>query len=401
MVHNNPYGSYQGEDLMAVISVRKETSRLYIDFRFNGLRCREQTALRDTLSNRRVLNKLIDKMNAELVIGVFDYSKTFPNSRRAIQLSQSKQNRCESRRFENFAQVWMNEMKPTWRQSYAKTVRYLVESKLVEHFGKRFVYEITKSDILTYRAALSEPNTNNSKVKTLSARYINRVIGLLTTILEETSSRFGFANNSATIKPLKVRNSPVVPFSLSEVECIINNAPSHYKDYFIVRLFTGMRTGEIHGLRWSNVRFADRQICVNEAIINGVLGNTKSANSDRLIYMSDIVYSSLQRLLAKNEQSEFVFTRNDKPLTQSYITQSVWYPLLSKLNLSKRRPYNCRHTCATLWMASGENVEWISRQLGHSSTQILFDIYSNYVPNLTRQDGREANKLFNKLEVNL
>jgi integrase len=114
-----------------------------------------------------------------------------------------------------------------------------------------------------------------------------------------------------------------------------------------------------------------------------------------------VVYSALQRLLEDSDQSEFVFTRNSKPLTQSYVTQSVWYPLLAKLNLNKRRPYNCRHTCATLWLASGENPEWIARQLGHNSTQILFDIYSNYVPNLTRQDGREANKLFNQIEVDL
>ena len=50
------------------------------------------------------------------------------------------------------------------------------------------------------------------------------------------------------------------------------------------------------------------------------------------------------------------------------------------------RPYQTRHTAATLWLAAGENPEWIARQLGHSA-QMLFSTYARFVPNLTRRDG--------------
>ena len=56
-------------------------------------------------------------------------------------------------------------------------------------------------------------------------------------------------------------------------------------------------------------------------------------------------------------------------------------------------PYQMRHTAATLWLASGEAPEWIARQLGHSSTEMLFRVYSRYVPNLTRQDGSAIDRL--------
>ena len=46
-----------------------------------------------------------------------------------------------------------------------------------------------------------------------------------------------------------------------------------------------------------------------------------------------------------------------------------------------------RHTAATLWLAAGESPEWIARQMGHTTTEMLFRVYSRYVPNLTRQDG--------------
>jgi integrase len=52
-----------------------------------------------------------------------------------------------------------------------------------------------------------------------------------------------------------------------------------------------------------------------------------------------------------------------------------------------------RHTAATLWLASGEAPEWIARQLGHASTEMLFRIYSRYVPNLTRRDGSAFERL--------
>ena len=61
--------------------------------------------------------------------------------------------------------------------------------------------------------------------------------------------------------------------------------------------------------------------------------------------------------------------------------------LLRHLELPLRRPYQTRHTAATLWLAAGENPEWIARQMGHTTTEMLFRVYSRYVPNLTRQDG--------------
>lgn len=52
-----------------------------------------------------------------------------------------------------------------------------------------------------------------------------------------------------------------------------------------------------------------------------------------------------------------------------------------------RAMYQTRHTAASIWLASGESPEWISRQLGHTSTEMLFRTYSRYVPNMTKTDG--------------
>ena len=81
------------------------------------------------------------------------------------------------------------------------------------------------------------------------------------------------------------------------------------------------------------------------------------------------------------------------PLSHHTVTNKVWHPLLRYLGLNKRRPYQTRHTAATLWLAAGESPEWIAQQMGHSTTEMLFKVYSRYVPNLTRQDGSAMERL--------
>lgn len=101
------------------------------------------------------------------------------------------------------------------------------------------------------------------------------------------------------------------------------------------------------------------------------------------------VYEALKNQhLATGKLSKYVFCNSKgEPLDHNNVTKRVWYPLLRYLNLEKRRPYQTRHTAATLLLASGENPEWVARVLGHTSTEMLFKVYSRYIPNLTRMDG--------------
>ena len=49
-----------------------------------------------------------------------------------------------------------------------------------------------------------------------------------------------------------------------------------------------------------------------------------------------------------------------------------------------------------MWLASGENPEWVARQLGHANTEMLFRVYSRYIPNLTRNDGSAIQALIER-----
>lgn len=129
--------------------------------------------------------------------------------------------------------------------------------------------------------------------------------------------------------------------------------------------------------------------------------DAKTELSIRDIYMSNIVYQALKiQFEATSTISKFVFCNMEgNPINLNNFTKRVWAPLLRNLNLDYRKPYMMRHTAATLWLASGENPEWIARQLGHSSTEMLFKVYSRFVPNMTRQDGSAFERMMaNKLQ---
>jgi len=295
--------------------------------------------------------------------------------------------------FKDFVKDWLVENRVAWKRSYYATNEITCRRYLIPHFGDLEVSKITKANILQFRASLA--NVPNGKRSGLSPDRINHITTSLKGILSEAASRFGFKDQTDGISALHVPKTKIDPFSLDEVKMILANVRPDFKNYFTVRFFTGMRTAEIDGLKWEYVDFEKRIISVRETLVEGVEETPKTAESDRDIQMSSVVHDTLKsQFLVTGNNSEFVFqSAQGHTINRRNLMRRVWYPLLNSLNLKKRKPYQTRHTAATLWLASGENPEWIARQMGHANTRMLFTVYSRYVPNLTRNDGTAFEKL--------
>lgn len=378
---------------MANIRVRQETGKLFFDFRYRGQRCREQTALDDTPANRKRMQQVLDRVEAEITLGTFEYGRYFPESPNAARFGVVRaQAVTATPLFSEFAQVWMEEMKVQWRRSHAETVDLTVTKHLLPVFGEKEVGHITKADILNFRSTLAK--VTGRKKETLSSTRINHIMAPLRMILNEAANRYDFSSPYHGIKSLRVPRSDVEPFTLDEVKLILERVRADFRQYYTVRFFTGMRTGEIDGLQWQYVDFERRQILVRQSWVRGELTYTKNDGSFRTIDMSQLVHDALIEQRKATGEQPFVFcTRDGTPLSHSNVTSRVWYPLLRHLELRKRRPYQTRHTAATLWLAAGESPEWIARQMGHTTTEMLFRVYSRYVPNLTRKDGSAFERL--------
>ncbi len=392
---------------MAKVRVRPETGMLYLDFSYRGVRCREQTALPDTAENRRRVQTLMNRISKEIKQGLFDYAATFPGSSKAARFSAPEtlsmgvgptstrgnslppaETIPDTPTFSDFSVTWRKEMAPQWRRQHRDSVDATFAAHLLKEFGDRPVGSITKPDVMTFRARLAQLPGRSST--TLSPTTINKTMGLLRQCLTEASERFGTPDAFKGVKRLKGRRPDIKPFSLDEVERICATIRPDFQNYVTCRFFTGMRTGEINGLKWQYVDFEHEVIQIREVFSAGEAEeNAKTESSLRDIPMLPMVKEALQKQWnERNPSTEYVFySREGNPIDAHNFANRIWYPLLRYLELEKRRPYQTRHTTATLMLASGENPEWIARLMGHINTQMLFTVYSRFVPNLTRQDG--------------
>ena len=387
-------------------SIRSRGKKLFVDFRYLGVRCRETTNLIDTPENRKKLQKIIERMEAEIVLGTFNYAQYFPKSDKAERMMYlSERKECITTNvpsFTQFAELWFSEKEIEWRATQRRKVREILDMYLLPEFKNRPIEGIKKTDVLAFRSSLAKV-TRGKTNKHLSAARINSIMVPLGMILKEASKRYKFENPYEDIKSLKEPRTSIQPFTLDEVWKFINWVREDYRNYYLVRFFTGMRTSEIDGLTWENVDFDRREIVINQALVKGKVVPPKTQESYRAIQMSPWVYDALkEQHKVTYKRSEYVFcSHTGEPLDYNNVNKRVWHPTLKALGLKKRNAYQTRHTAATLWLAAGESPEWIAYQMGHSTTKMLFNTYSRYVPNMTRQDGSAFEALVNRSQMQL
>ena len=375
---------------MGSIRARKTnggSGHLVIDFRYQGIRCREQTLLEDTPANRSRLQKVLDKIEKDIAAGNFVYAKYFPHSKTAEKFRPNpSQSHTGTPLFRDFAETWMNENSIRWKRSVIKGYRYTLDGLLLPRFGHYEVGAISKADILAFRTEQSTtPGKSGNK---RSPSRINNIMKPMRGIMSEAADRYDFQNPVRNIKKLPEGKKEIHPFSLDEVMLLCNEIRRDYQHYLVTRFFTGMRSGEVDGLKWKYVDFERGIIAVRETIVYQEEDTPKTQSSYRDIMMLPIVREALLDQRKYTGDGELVFcSRAGTPLHQNNFRRRIWRPLLARLGLPMRRPYETRHTAATIWLASGENPEWVARQLGHSNTEMLFRVYSRYIPNLTRKDG--------------
>jgi integrase len=333
--------------VMASLRLTNNTQLLFFDFRHQGQRCREYTALPDTNANRKRLGKILAQIESEITAGTFQYERYFPNSKMAGKFEQAPASRTRLGQqvnrtqpvmtpiaatlqvtpfFSAFADEWFAENEVRWRNSYRQTIADILRIYLKYEFGERAVGQISKADILKFRSSLAKVQTRKNQ-RELSTSRINYIMMALRQILTEAADRFDYTNPYRSIKPLKVKKLDVHPFSIEEVQQILTNVRKDFRNYYTVRFFTGMRTGEIDGLKWEYIDFVHRLILVRETVVRGEEEYTKTDSSQRDIQMSQLVYDALKAQEAATYGiSKFVFSNAErKALEHNNVSKRVWF----------------------------------------------------------------------------
>lgn len=287
----------------------------------------------------------------------------------------------ESLKFQDFATDWLDSKRATVKSSTIQDYNGVLTKHLLPAFSKIRIDSIDEEAISKFLSSLKDK---------LSNRRINFIFVVMKSIFK-TAYRRKHTNSIPTefIKSLREDKPKIYPLSMVEVSQFLETVAPHFKNYFTVAFFTGMRPSEQICLKWDSIDFPRSKIAVTEARYRGKEGTTKTLESNRLIDMLHPVRDALKEQ-AKSTfmKGSYVFlSKEGCILNTNHMREKVWRTALKRSGVSLRPMYNTRHTFATLMLSAGENPLWISKQLGHTTAEMLFEKYSRFIPNTTHQDG--------------
>ncbi|WP_394174014.1 tyrosine-type recombinase/integrase [Guptibacillus hwajinpoensis] len=175
---------------------------------------------------------------------------------------------------------------------------------------------------------------------------------------------------------------------------------------FLLALLTGMRQGEILGLRWNDIDMDKQTIYIRQTLTQNaeLKYGAKNKSSVRSIHISSNLVSELKvyrrqllkevLLLGEEYHSHdlVVCTRSGKPMIPRNFRKE-FYKLVDKLELPRIRFHDLRHTHATILIQQNVNVKLISERLGHADIGTTLDTYCHVLPNMQKAVSEELDKI--------
>lgn len=177
------------------------------------------------------------------------------------------------------------------------------------------------------------------------------------------------------------------PLNKAEIASVIEAADDWYRPMIITWLFTGVRPGELLGLRWSDIDFKNRAIHIRRARVLGVEDTPKTSTSIRQIDMLPMVYDALQ---AQRLQTYFIsgaegcvfLSKHKKSAFRDHrsLGRAVWNPAIKAAGIRHRNQYQARHTFASQMLTEGNDPWWLARQMGHKGIEMINRVYGKWIP---------------------
>jgi len=242
------------------------------------------------------------------------------------------------------------------------------------------------------RALASRPN--------ISGKTVNNYVSVLREAIDmAVTDKLLQRNPVEDVKRAKHQKEPPDPFTHEESAAIIASFhakhPGQVANFVEAWFWTGMRTSEIFALRWDNVDLASGHAVVKEALVRGELKERTKTNTVRTILLNSWALGAVQRQRAHTQMSGtavFMDPRYGMPWSdERAFRRSYWTPLLRKLGIRYRRPYQMRHSYATAMLMAGMRPAFCAKQLGHS-VEVFLHTYSKWI------DGEQNDVEMQRLE---
>jgi len=331
---------------------------LWITFYYQSKRYRQSLNLDDTRVNRKLAqNKLIPEIQYKLNTGeFFKTTNKIPTVNEFVQKSFL---------------IHKAQRKHSTHTDYVNGYKNHLESV----FATKKLNEVKPSDIELWQNSLLEKGLSPRRIKTLRT--------ILTTMYSDAiKDEIVKYSPLSMVKTPRASRTEIYPFSLEDVKYLLSSCDGQLQNFIATAFFTGARSGELIGLKWSDIDFKNMEISIQRAIKMGEISSPKTANSIRVIDIIDYLLPYLKnqyKLTGSNNTYVFLNANNDHLYDIKRIRDTHWKRLLAKCEFKYRPIYHTRHTFATIMIENKEDILWVSNMLGHTDSTMTLQKYARYI----------------------
>ena len=149
---------------------------------------------------------------------------------------------------------------------------------------------------------------------------------------------------------------------------------------YYIELATGLRRGELLGLKWTDIDWKNGIIKVRRSIarVNGEIVESplKTKNSYRTVTISPQAIEVLKQQKAKTNDAYVFPSPNGGPISPDSVNNML-KRVLARAGIPKVRFHDLRHTFATIALQNGVDIKTVSGMLGHFSAGFTLDTYAH------------------------
>ncbi|RNB79034.1 site-specific integrase [Brevibacillus panacihumi] len=309
------------------------------------------------------------------------------------EVAQGRYTEPSKETFGEYLETWLEDKKLQVRPSTWKTYDWLARCYVIPQLGKMEISKIKPAALQKFYHQLQ------NRDEPLSARTVIQVHLLIKASLDR-AVKWGMIPNNPTgaVDPPRYRKKEMEIWTEDEVRKFLEAAESHRLfGAFHLAVSTGMRMGEILGLRWSDIDFTKRSLSISQALAIGekgyVLQEPKTKSGKRSIALSQSSMIVLEKHKRKQAAEKLragsiyrdqglVFASTVGTPINSRNFARVYYNLRKKADVTPINFHSIRHTHASLMLKQGVHPKVVSERLGHSNISITLDTYSHVIPGL-------------------
>lgn len=377
--------------------IRKASETSYeIAFTYQGVRCRERIKLKPSPANdRRVANHLGAILDS-IEKGSFNYAVTFPDSKRKFQFVDSPGEATEIQAYlDDWLEAQEKQLKSSTYNDYRKTINHLI----IPQFNGKLLSEIKRVDIKNW---VKDMGCSNKRISNILSVFRKALQDAVDDELIEINPLYGWTYEN---KEAPKKESDVQPFSQEEQEAILSVLDGQARNMVQFFFWTGLRTSELVALDWTDIDWQRGSIFVTKALTQAAdeAENPKTNAGNREV---KLLAPAMEALL---DQKQYTYLNNKEifqnPRTKERwtgdqaIRKNIWVSALKLAKVRYRRPYQTRHTYASMMLTAGESIAWLAQQIGHSDWGMLRKVYAKYINDSIPEAGNKAVEMFSKNAV--